>query len=97
MKDYVDIAGHLGVSHILGISQTENNVVIRLARTPTGPTIHFRVQQYSLARLVRNSQKKPYESTMICTYRLLPACHMKGDVWLRVSVLIFVVQSNMRR
>jgi ribosome biogenesis protein SSF1/2 len=65
MKDYVDVAGQLGVSHVLGISQTESNVLLRLAKTPTGPTIHFRVVQYSLSRLVRNSQKHPYESSKV--------------------------------
>jgi len=63
LKDFAGIAGHLGVSHLLMVSQTERNIVLRIARAKTGPTVHFRVKEYSLARQVRALQKRPMEST----------------------------------
>jgi len=62
MKDYAAVAGHLGVTHILAVSQTKSNVVLRVGRYPDGPTLHFKVLKYSLARQVRALQKRPYES-----------------------------------
>lgn len=67
IKDYIDVAGMLGVSHIIGLSQTKSNVVLRLTRVPSGPTLHFRINAYSLARQVRALQKRPYEATQACT------------------------------
>jgi len=62
MKDYTQVATQLGVSHIMTISQTKENIVLRVGRTPSGPTLHFRVAEYSLARAVRSLQKRPQEN-----------------------------------
>jgi len=62
MKDYTQVATQLGVSHIITISQTKSSIVMRVGRTPTGPTLHFRVAEYSLARAVRSLQKRPQEN-----------------------------------
>ena len=66
MKDYAAVAGHLGVTHLMVVSQTQHNVILRLARIPEGPTLHFRVNQYSLSRQVRASQRRPYDSLAAC-------------------------------
>lgn len=66
MKDYSAVAGQLGVTHIIAISQTKSNVVLRLGRHPEGPTLHFKVLKYSLARQVRALQKRPYECPGAC-------------------------------
>jgi len=63
MKDYVSVAGSLGVTHILTITQTKRNIVLRIGKASSGPTLHFRIPQYSLGRNVRALQKRPYEST----------------------------------
>ena len=62
MKDYTEVAGQLGITHILAISQTKKNVVLKIGKTPDGPTLHFRCKQYSLSRQVRAIQKRPYDS-----------------------------------
>ena len=67
MKDYSDVAAQLGVSHLLVMTQTTRNIVLRIARTPTGPTLHFRAVKYSLARQVRAAQKRPFESAAAFT------------------------------
>lgn len=62
MKDYCQVAGLLGVSHIIVFSQTENNIVLRIGRYESGPTLHFHVLNYCLCRHVKASQKRPHDS-----------------------------------
>jgi ribosome biogenesis protein SSF1/2 len=56
------LAMPMGISHILAFSQNEERVNLRLARVPEGPTMTFRVTQFSLAKHVRHIQKRPYTS-----------------------------------
>ena len=52
------MAGPLGVSHLLLFSRSSSsNLNLRLALTPRGPTLHFRVEKYSLCKDVRKAQK----------------------------------------
>ena len=62
LKDYVTMAGPLGVSHLMLFSRTETGVNLRIARTPRGPTLHFKVHSYSLAKDVKKYQKSPKEA-----------------------------------
>ena len=60
LRDYTTMAGPLGVTHLLLFTRSSNgNVNLRLAVTPRGPTLHFRVEKYSLCKDVQNSQKRP--------------------------------------
>ncbi|KAI9145737.1 Brix domain-containing protein [Paraphysoderma sedebokerense] len=59
LKDFLSMAGPLGVSHFLIFSQTENATNLRIARTPRGPTLCFRVNNYSLTADVISSQRNP--------------------------------------
>ena len=60
LRDYTAMAGPLGVSHLLLFSRSATgNINLRLALTPRGPTLHFRVEQYSLSKDVHKSQKHP--------------------------------------
>uniref|UniRef100_A0A673C5S0 Peter pan homolog n=1 Tax=Sphaeramia orbicularis TaxID=375764 RepID=A0A673C5S0_9TELE len=58
LKDFVAIAGPLGVTHFMIFSKTSNSINMRLARLPKGPTLHFRVLKYSLIKDVVSSLKK---------------------------------------
>ena len=61
LRDYTAMAGPLGVSHLLLFSRsTTGNTNLRLALTPRGPTLHFRVEQYALCKDVRKTQKRPH-------------------------------------
>jgi ribosome biogenesis protein SSF1/2 len=62
LRDYVSVAGQLGVSHLLTFSQTKDNVVFRVARSPTGPTLHMKCLQYTLCSQVKASQRRPFDS-----------------------------------
>ena len=60
LRDYVTMTGPLGVSHLLLFSRSENgNTNMRAAVTPRGPTLHFRVEKYSLAKDVQRAQRYP--------------------------------------
>lgn len=61
MKDYCSVAGILGVSHLVVVSQTEANVIMRIGKLSNGPTLHFHVHKFCLMRHVRASQKKPHD------------------------------------
>ncbi|KAM9844243.1 suppressor of SWI4 1 homolog [Aulostomus maculatus] len=58
LKDFVAIAGPLGVTHFMIFSKTPSSVNVRLARLPKGPTLHFRVLKYALIKDVVSSLKK---------------------------------------
>ncbi|MCJ1394025.1 hypothetical protein MMC18_009502 [Xylographa bjoerkii] len=60
LRDYTTMAGPLGVSHLLLFSRsTTGNSNLRLALTPRGPTLHFRVEKYSLCKDVLKAMKHP--------------------------------------
>lgn len=60
MRDYTTMAGPLGVTHLLLFSKSSSgNTNLRLALTPRGPTIHFRVENYSLCKDVARALKHP--------------------------------------
>ena len=56
LKDYISVAGQLGVTHIYAFSQTSKNVIMKLGKTPEGPTMHFRINEYSLAHQIKDLQ-----------------------------------------
>ncbi|KAF2488012.1 Brix domain-containing protein [Neohortaea acidophila] len=63
LRDYTTMAGPLGVTHLLLFSRSKTgNTNMRLAVTPRGPTLHFRVEEYSLCKDVHQSQKRPKSS-----------------------------------
>ncbi|CAM9842110.1 unnamed protein product [Phaeothamnion confervicola] len=61
VKDYVAVSSTFGVTHLLMLSQTEQSLNLRVARSPDGPTLTFKVTQYSLMRQVRALQKRPID------------------------------------
>jgi ribosome biogenesis protein SSF1/2 len=60
LRDYATMCGPLGVTHLLLFSRSPSgNTNLRLATAPRGPTFHFRVEKYSLAKDVRRAQRHP--------------------------------------
>jgi ribosome biogenesis protein SSF1/2 len=45
---------------MLCFSTTETGTYLRLAKLPRGPTLHFKVEQYCLAKDVAASQRRPH-------------------------------------
>jgi ribosome biogenesis protein SSF1/2 len=60
LRDYTTMAGPLGVTHLMLFSRSSTgNTNLRLALTPRGPTLHFRVEKYSLCKDIFQSMKRP--------------------------------------
>ncbi|KAM5354519.1 hypothetical protein ACJ41O_001166 [Fusarium nematophilum] len=60
LRDYAVMCGPLGVTHLLLFSRSESgNTNLRVALTPRGPTMNFRVEKYSLCKDVQRAQKHP--------------------------------------
>lgn len=59
LKDFVQVAGPLGVTHFLMLSATQRAGYLRVAKTPRGPTLTLRVLEYSLMRDVQSAQQRP--------------------------------------
>lgn len=60
LRDYLTMAGPLGVTHLLLFSRsTSGNTNLRMALTPRGPTLHFKVEKYSLCKDVKKAMKRP--------------------------------------
>lgn len=49
IKDFLSIVDVYGLSHMIMLTNTEKNSYMRLAKMPRGPTLTFRVENYSLA------------------------------------------------
>ncbi|CAH2040168.1 unnamed protein product, partial [Iphiclides podalirius] len=60
IKDFLSVSGYLHVSHMMVFTETELGSYMRLARLPRGPTLTFRIHNYSLSRDVISSLKKQY-------------------------------------
>ncbi|XAR58441.1 hypothetical protein NMG60_11013829 [Bertholletia excelsa] len=59
LKDFLNVAGPMGVTHFLMLSKTETAPYLRVARTPQGPTLTFKINEYSLAVDITRSQVRP--------------------------------------
>lgn len=62
LRDYTTMAGPLGVTHLLLLHQSGGGPTLRIAKTPRGPTLFFRIKEYSLNRdlskVVRNPRSQ---------------------------------------
>lgn len=71
------MAGPLGVTHLILFTRSSTgNTNMRLALTPRGPTLHFKVENYSLCKDVAKSLKHPRGSGQ--TYRTPPLLVMNN-------------------
>jgi ribosome biogenesis protein SSF1/2 len=59
LKDFVNVAGPMGVTHFLILSNPQSLPHLRFAKSPQGPTFTFQIEEYSLAADIANSQKRP--------------------------------------
>lgn len=60
IKDFLAVSGYLHVSHMMVFTETELGSYMRLARLPRGPTLTFRIHNYTLARDVISALRKQY-------------------------------------
>lgn len=50
LRDFTSVAGLFGVTHMIVLTSTEHANYIHFAKSPSGPTITFRILKYSLSR-----------------------------------------------
>lgn len=66
LKDYIVMCGPLEVTHLLLFSRSASgNTNLRLAVTPRGPTLHFKVDNYSLCKDILKAQRHPKASSAL--------------------------------
>ncbi|XP_058677413.1 suppressor of SWI4 1 homolog isoform X2 [Ammospiza caudacuta] len=58
LRDVLAVAGPLGVSQFLVLSKSQSGVNLKLFRLPGGPTLTFKVLQYSLVRDVVSALRR---------------------------------------
>ncbi|KAJ9474005.1 Ribosome biogenesis protein SSF2 [Pseudozyma hubeiensis] len=59
LKDFISMAGPIGVTHLLIFGQTDAGTNLRILRAPRGPTLTFKVNKYALSRDVQASSRRP--------------------------------------
>lgn len=61
LKDFLVMAGPLGVSDLFIFNQSEESggISLRIGKMPRGPTLQFKINTYSLMKDVRNILKHP--------------------------------------
>ena len=59
IKDFLSVAGHLNVTHLIIFTKTEKAGYLKLARLPRGPTLTYKIVNFTLTKDVRSSLKKP--------------------------------------
>lgn len=80
LNDYATkLSSALGVTHLMALSQNESRIYIRMARCPSGPTLTFQIQQFSLTKHVVASQKRPYYTPSLYDHSPLVVSNNFGD------------------
>lgn len=59
MKDFLAVSGLLHVTHMCVFTSTDLGAYLKIVRSPRGPTLYFKILNYSLASDVKSSIKKP--------------------------------------
>lgn len=59
LRDFLNVSGPMGVTHFLMLKKTASALSLRVARSPQGPTLTFKIHQYSLASDIAQSQLRP--------------------------------------
>jgi len=60
LKDFVHVSGPLGVTHFFIFSSTDVASYLKIGRTPQGPTLTFRIEEFSVAADVKRIQSNPH-------------------------------------
>jgi len=60
LKDFVNVAGPMGVTHFVMLTATDNASYLKIAKSPRGPTLTMRIHSYALMRDVLSVQQRPH-------------------------------------
>lgn len=59
LKDFVQVSGPLGISHFVILSSSDSNKYMKIAKTPRGPTLTYKIHSFSLSNEIMATQKNP--------------------------------------
>uniref|UniRef100_A0A8C3AYN4 Peter pan homolog n=2 Tax=Cyclopterus lumpus TaxID=8103 RepID=A0A8C3AYN4_CYCLU len=93
LKDFVAVAGPLGVTHFMMFSKTPSCTNMRLARLPKGPTLNFRVLKYTLVKDVVSSLKKHRMHEQQFTHHPLLILNNFGSDGMHVKLMATMFQN----
>jgi len=80
LKDFFSVAGPLNVTHLITFSKSEVATYLRIIRLPRGPTMTFKVHEFSLGRDVVSSLKRNQATqSQYLHHPLLVMNHFSGD------------------
>ncbi|KAJ8529360.1 hypothetical protein K7X08_036195 [Anisodus acutangulus] len=91
LRDFVKLASDMMVTHFLILSKTDSAAYLRVARMKNGPTLTFKIHEYSLAADIAQSQLRPRCPAEI--FKTPPLIVLSGfgtgEQHLKVATLIF--------
>ncbi|XP_072299948.1 uncharacterized protein [Eucyclogobius newberryi] len=93
LKDFVAIAGPLGVTHFVMFSKTPSSINLRVARLPKGPTLHFKVVKYALVKDVVSALKKHRMHEQQFTHHPLLILNNFGSNGMHVKLMATMFQN----
>ncbi|XP_064867000.1 suppressor of SWI4 1 homolog [Oncorhynchus nerka] len=93
LKDFVAVAGPLGVTHFMIFTKTPSSVNMRLARLLKGPMLHFRVTKYSLIKDVVSSLKRHRMHEQQFTHHPLLVLNNFGSEGMHVKLMATMFQN----
>ncbi|XP_041734996.1 protein Peter pan [Coregonus clupeaformis] len=93
LKDFVAVAGPLGVTHFMIFTKTPSSINMRLARLPKGPMLHFRVTKYSLIKDVVSSLKRHRMHEQQFTHHPLLVLNNFGSEGMHVKLMATMFQN----
>eukprot|EP00923_Selenidium_pygospionis_P028178 GHVN01050781.1.p1 GENE.GHVN01050781.1~~GHVN01050781.1.p1 ORF type:complete len:546 (+),score=98.29 GHVN01050781.1:32-1669(+) len=76
IKDFIGVSSVFGVTHLLMATQTESGVYLRIAGMPAGPTLTFKVEEFTLRSDVRAAQAAP--RTTLSDFAQAPVVVLNG-------------------
>jgi len=96
LKDYINVAGPLGITHLIPFSQGSRGAVnMRVGRMPRGPTITLRVKSYTSMADVASSQRRPVSSQLAYMHSPLVILNNFGATQEQHTQLMAVLFQNM--
>lgn len=79
LKDFLSVAGQFGVTHMMVFSQTDKSCYLRFLKNPKGPTVTFKIEDYSLAKdVIKYMQKKRQSKVFSRQLQNAPLLIMNG-------------------
>ncbi|XP_044299640.1 suppressor of SWI4 1 homolog isoform X2 [Varanus komodoensis] len=93
LKDFVAVAGPLGVTHFLVFTKTSTSINLKFFRLPGGPTLTFKVTQYSLIKDIVSSLKRHRMHEQQFTYHPLLVLNNFGIQGMHIKVMASMFQN----